>query len=906
MGVQAPLAWQPNPDGVQQICGLLTEYQKPGANQSQIFAQLKQCESIPDYCNYLTYIFAEAESFPLEVRQSAGLLLKNNLRNAYLTAPDEFKVYIRGLLLPCLASPNKVLRHTAGTIISVIVGSAGMEAWPDLLKAMTNTLDNVATENSGNEVDGVLDTLLKICEDYPAQVDRSVPEMGGSPASAFMPRLIHQFQSPVSEVKRLALGCVNLMVQSMPPGMDTLMDPYIQGMFNLAHDKAGGVRRLVCAGLVQMLQLCPEKLEPNMKYIIEYMLQSTADGEEEVALESCEFWSAFCEAGIPSIVLAEFLPRLVPVLMKNMMYDEFDDEVLEVEAADDALSKEDSDAIIKPFIHHSHAHREEDAEEDEEEVSQWNLRKCSAAGLDVLSTVFNERLLPVLMPIIKERLFDPDWRARESAVLALGAISDGCAAGLQPHLGEIVNTVLPQLDDSKPLVRSISCWGLSRYSEWLVTAANEGASGQELLDRVLQGFLQRILDKNRRVQEAACSALATLQETAGPALLPRLQSILQCLAMAADQYQRRNLRILYDALSTLAEGMGSSLAQPEYMSLLMPPLLRKWESLADTDKDLLPLMTCLTSIAQAVGHALEEFAPHCYSRCCRMIALQLHASRNGNLDQQEEVIIVCLDLLSGLAEGLGASMDALIAAVPPTADVPHLRVLLYECCKHSLPDVRQSSFALVGDMAKVAAPQISPSGQQLMELAVGALDSAKLSQESVSACNNAAWSLGELAIKVPPKEVEPFALPAVERLVPILAAPHGTMPRSLQENAAITIGRLAWIQPEQLAPHLAHFAAPWFSALRSIRDDVEKEHAFLGVCACLRLNPQGAMGAFTQLCEAVVSWRHIGCEGLQNELSQIMKSYQSTLQAGGHWQQAMGSLSPAVRDKLFHMCNLVT
>lgn len=38
------------------------------------------------------------------------------------------------------------------------------------------------------------------------------------------------------------------------------------------------------------------------------------------------------------------------------------------------------------------------------------------------------------------------------------------------------------------------------------------------------------------------------------------------------------------------------------------------------------------------------------------------------------------------------------------------------------------------------------------------------------------------------------------------------------------------------------------------------------------------MGAFTQLCEAIVSWRHIACEGLRNELSQIMVSYQQSLQ----------------------------
>lgn len=48
-------------------------------------------------------------------------------------------------------------------------------------------------------------------------------------------------------------------------------------------------------------------------------------GDEGVALESCEFWSAFCEAAVSQPdrlnpeVLRPFLGRLVPVLLKNMV-----------------------------------------------------------------------------------------------------------------------------------------------------------------------------------------------------------------------------------------------------------------------------------------------------------------------------------------------------------------------------------------------------------------------------------------------------------------------------------------------------------------------------------------------------------------------------------------------------------
>lgn len=100
------------------------------------------------------------------------------------------------------------------------------------------------------------------------------------------------------------------------------------------------------------------------------------------------------------------------------------------------------------------AHGEEEGEEDAEEVSRWNMRKCSAAGLDVLSTVFQEELLPIVTPIVQQRLQEEDWRARESAILALGAIAEGCVMGLIPYLPQLVSMLLPRLEDPRPLVRS--------------------------------------------------------------------------------------------------------------------------------------------------------------------------------------------------------------------------------------------------------------------------------------------------------------------------------------------------------------------------------------------------------------------------------------------------------------------
>lgn len=63
--------------------------------------------------------------------------------------------------------------------------------------------------------------------------------------------------------------------------------------------------------------------------------------------------------------------------------------------------------------------------DDDSTLSDWNLRKCSAAALDVMANVFRDELLPVLVPILKETLFHEDWAIKESGILVLGAIAEG-------------------------------------------------------------------------------------------------------------------------------------------------------------------------------------------------------------------------------------------------------------------------------------------------------------------------------------------------------------------------------------------------------------------------------------------------------------------------------------------------
>ena len=57
------------------------------------------------------------------------------------------------------------------------------------------------------------------------------------------------------------------------------------------------------------------------------------------------------------------------------------------------------------------------------------------------------------------------------------------------------------------------------------------------VDVMCSQLLKRVLDANKRVQEAACSAFATLEEEACQELVPYLGFILETLVYAFGKYQ---------------------------------------------------------------------------------------------------------------------------------------------------------------------------------------------------------------------------------------------------------------------------------------------------------------------------------------------------------------------------------
>uniref|UniRef100_A0A672H3X2 Transportin-1 n=1 Tax=Salarias fasciatus TaxID=181472 RepID=A0A672H3X2_SALFA len=399
-----------------------------------------------------------------------------------------------------------------------------------------------------------------------------------------------------------------------------------------------------------------------------------------------------------------------------------------------------------------------------------------------------------------------------------------CMQGMIPYLPELIPHLIQCLSDKKALVRSITCWTLSRYAHWVVSQPPD-----IYLKPLMTELLKRILDSNKRVQEAACSAFATLEEEACTELVPYLAFILDTLVFAFSKYQHKNLLILYDAIGTLADSVGHHLNKPEYIQMLMPPLIQKWNQLKDEDKDLFPLLECLSSVATALQSGFLPYCEPVYQRCVNLVQKTL-AQAMSQPDQYEapdkDFMIVALDLLSGLAEGLGGTIEQLVAR-------SNILTLMYQCISDQslFPLAEFFDFPLSADFMPILGTNLNP--------------------ELISVCNNATWAIGEISIQMGP-EMQPYIAMVLHQLVEIINRPN--TPKTLLENTAITIGRLGYVCPQEVAPMLQQFIRPWCTSLRNIRDNEEKDSAFRGICTMISVNPGGVVQDFIFFCDAVASW----------------------------------------------------
>lgn len=638
--------------------------------------------------------------------------------------------------------------------------------------------------------------------------------------------------------------------------------------------------------------------------VSQFMLRATADADEEVALEACEFWLVFSTLDestcTPEMIAAveSVLPQLLPTLVKSMVYSEESKEDLLEQNAADELEVEDRDQDIAPVFHRSktkgggrkddggESDGEEDDDDDEEDDGmdderEWTVRTCAAASLDGLAAAMpSTSILPILLPILQECLVHADPWVREAGILALGALETGCGDEMCQHLNQLHPYLMNQVTsmDTLPQVVCVSCWTLGKYSHW---AVEQTASGNQpyLVERMTEAIVGRILDKNRKVQMASCSALGTIVENAQDLMIPFLEPIYKSLVMALQRHRTRALLVTLETFGAIAETIGPATGEGSLPSIYIPPLINMWRERGKAnpmDRVLLPLMESLASIAVSIGINFQPWVLEVYEGAMGTINTALMTlSAKIYTDEEADPIVCATDVLDGLVEGLGENFAELLSS-SSQYHKDHFVSLLSFLVSHDVDGVRMSAFALMGDLAKQCPAVLQDGMSELITEAISCID-----PFHPSVCNNAVWALGEVVIKClgNPTALEPYAEEIVQNLISLIMGSlyggqddedeeDGNPIAGLIENASTTMGRMAKVNPGFVAKDLARFLNGWMNGCSKISDMTERVDAFEGLLLSIQANPLCIKQASANLDDtingllfAILSW-HIPEEKL--------------------------------------------
>lgn len=917
--------WQADPQQLQQLCEIFkATLSSNSALRLAAHEALTSARSQPMFENYLCHLLVHSDQVTADIRAAAGVTLKNSvLKNKSAEHSDVKQQIVAGLSLS-----DTTVRNITGNVITALFSAHGIERWPQVLPQLLQML-----EDSPLAQEAAASALAKICEDSARSLDK---DYGGErPLDHLVPRVLAATASSSSTAatKASLLRCFNFMVPLKSQLVLVYLDQYLQTLFALAHDESAKVRRGVCSAFLLVMEVRPDKLVPHIEGVVSYCVQLLQDTDDAVAMEACEFLLALSELNDKASkpVFRSCLDHVLPVLLQKMV---FSDELLvlmEILDNKDNSAVVDKDEDIKPAMAkskeahsagrnsrgkaNSGANSDNDSDsdtddsdldsDDDDELEQWNLRRCSAATLDALSLQYPEEVIHITLPILQENIVSPEWPVREAAILAVGAISKSCIDLARDKLPNLVPFLVDRMKDQETRVRQITCWALARYASWVAEEAIEGGQYAQYFQPTFEAVALLALDQKKLVQEAACSALSQFIEATDVSLIqyyvgPMMEHFAKCFAF----YQRKNLLILYDCVGTFIEKIGSDVfnSQPQHANTLLPPLLKNWQVLEDTDSDLWPLLECMSIVAATMGESFAPYAVPVYERAVKILAntVQLHQEVHTNPvieAPEKDFMVTSLDLIDGLVQGFKEHSVELMQQ-----HGANLMALVLACLEDHDDDVRQLAFALLGDLAIFTCSlTIQPNLDHIVICAGNEINNCSYATYAVT--NNAIWSLGEIALKCAPGTLKRYIPNIVGLLIPVLNSTDSQ--QTVLENAAICLGRLGLADgSSDIIGRLPEFIYTWCTHMMYVMENEEKESAFLGMVKTLEAGPEAAFGGFNTTLGRKNLALFVSCIGnyfepldkLREVFFQVLVSYKELL--GTMWTDVLKHVDADTRGFL--------
>ena len=886
-----------------QVVHLLQVAASGAGNHKQAADQLKQYASTAtEFFTVCAQLMQDASADPL-IRMQAGLQMKNNMRNPLCTSNPA----VQQCAMQCIADVAPPVRRAAGAMVCQAVA---LGLWPgkDIAGFLAQGLGQPAS------VEGCAACVKWLLEESAGALDAV---SGCAPLVPAVVALMAQgtadkvrsdaFIAMVYLLEQVAAAPAGSTAAAVKPHVPTLLG-HAGSIIITTAPPALMANAIRC---VHQSFVFWETLAPMFDGITQQIAAKAADPSPEVRTEVVEFWTAVL--GVPAFVqrTMPMLPGVIKYLVQCMHYDQT--EMAMLQASENDWAEEDKPDAVRPkAFQHRRATDVDDGDDDE--VEQWNLRRCAQLCLQEIARTHGDTVVNDVMASVMAMMQSTNWLDQEAGIKAAGSIAEGCAAGLGAHMPNLITALIGMVenDATQFLVRCTAMWALAEFGEWL--SESETSSSQNFFARSAQAVAKRLFSPTKKVQQEAVTALTGLFSYAqGGELNGIAVEVFTQIEQCFKHYKLKSKYLLFELVDTLCASCGNRLAQDDVLTLVMNPIIGLWATIADNDVLIFPYFMALAGVCLAVGNAIQPVAHQLFTRslalCHTYMTARVQAGQSAQPmpEDSDHFLIAGLDLLAGVAAALEGGLAPFITEVGAANFIQ----LIKTCGQDPFIPVRVSAFGVIGELCSHCCTFVQMNFAEfggIMHQALAMPTSLEALDDHKGLVSNTAWALAQFTLNQIEGEglvtLQPAYFDAFFRLlVPYLTVvPFDPDQRNMFNNVALCMGKMLLFDPSATA-RLADVPLPswllqWASVMRSVDNHNDgKEPAVRGVVEQLKALPAAAAQA--PVLDLFGSMPSNMAAQLRADIAAICG--QAKAQAAPQWAAAMGTYSSVVAQKFFQM-----